>query len=147
MEMFLEVMKWILVPLYFLVCIFLVLVVLVQDGKEGMGGLLGGGGGGSSENVHFHSKLNKLTTYVAVAFLLITVFLGLIFMHSSRVDISEIVAEPAVETTAPAAVETQPAVTDQKDDQATAPDANDQNTVTTPVEPVENKPAEDTPKQ
>lgn len=94
----LSALFYILVTIHIFVCIFLIVVVLFQSGKEGMGGLLGVPGG-SIENVHFHSRLNKVTTYVAVIFLFTTIFIGLISQYRQRVITRG--AEPAIEEPMP----------------------------------------------
>lgn len=81
--MLLTVLKWIVGGVHLICSLFLILVVLLQAGKEGLGGLLGAPGG-SSENVHIHSRLNRLTTYCAVAFLITTISLGAIFTIENK---------------------------------------------------------------
>ncbi len=94
----LSALFYILVTVHIFVCLFLIVVVLFQSGKEGMGGLLGVPGG-SIENVHFHSRLNKVTTYVAVIFLFTTIFIGLVSQYRQRVITRG--AQPPVEQEAP----------------------------------------------
>ncbi len=94
----LSALFYILVAIHVFVCLFLIIVVLFQAGKEGMGGLLGVPGG-SIENVHFHSRLNKVTTYVAAFFLLTTILIGVTSQYRQRIITGE--EEPAVEEEVP----------------------------------------------
>ena len=80
--------KIILLILHVFACIFLIIVVLLQAGKEGLGGLLGVPGG-SAENVHFHSKLNKVTTYCAIGFLCTTIALGMMYSYGNKSSLAK----------------------------------------------------------
>lgn len=80
---------------YLLVCLFLVLIVLVQRGSEsgGLGGAFGGGGGETAFGVKANQALKKTTAFVATLF----VFLSLLLTWIDR---------PVVEEEAPAGTTT-----------------------------------------
>ena len=68
----------ILLVAFVIVCVFLVLLVLVQDdGQSGMGGLLGGRGTAAFGS-HSASVLTKTTTVLVALFFVITIVLALL---------------------------------------------------------------------
>lgn len=99
-------MEALVLTLHILACIILVVLVLLQSGKEGMGVIFGGGStsmfGGSGAG----SLLTKLTAFLAVVFL-VTSLLYNILSSSTRSDDggSVIIGQPAVEAPAPVAEE------------------------------------------
>lgn len=99
-------MDTLLIIVHVLVCFFLVGIVLLQHGK---GADIGASFGGSSQSV-FGTEgpvplLNKITTAVAVIFMITSVSLAYLSAHRSTGSVMESVTEqPAAETTqAPAA--------------------------------------------
>lgn len=99
-------MDTLLIIVHVLVCFFLVGIVLLQHGK---GADIGASFGGSSQSL-FGTEgpvplLNKITTAVAVIFMITSVSLAYISAHRSTGSVMESLSEqPAVETTqAPAA--------------------------------------------
>jgi len=97
-------MTWILVPLHIVVCIFLILVVLLQTGR---GADLAGAFGMSGSQTAFGprgttSLLSKLTTWMAFTFMLTSVTL---YIVQSRSQGSAIREPTAVEAPAQAGSE------------------------------------------
>lgn len=62
-------MEKLVLTLHVIVCIILVLLVLLQSGKEGMGVIFGGGSSSLFGSTGAGGILVKLTTFVAVIFL------------------------------------------------------------------------------
>ena len=62
-------MENLLLTLHIIVCVILVLLVLLQSGKEGMGVIFGGGSSSLFGSTGAGGILVKLTTFVAVIFL------------------------------------------------------------------------------
>jgi len=58
-----------ILTLHVIVCVILVLLVLLQSGKEGMGVIFGGGSSSMFGSAGAGGILVKLTTFVAVIFL------------------------------------------------------------------------------
>ena len=84
-----------ILALHYVVCIFLVIVILLQAGK---GADMGAAFGGSSQTV-FGSRgaatfLSKLTTGVAVVFLITSISLASIARNKSKSSIVKTVADP-----------------------------------------------------
>jgi preprotein translocase subunit SecG len=101
-------MDTLLTIVHVVVCLFLVGIVLLQHGK---GADIGATFGGSSQSL-FGTEgplplLNKLTTAVAIIFMLTSVTLAYFSSQSSQSSVMSGVtaSQPAVETPAPIAVE------------------------------------------
>ena len=62
-------MEKLVLTLHIVVCVILVLLVLLQSGKEGMGVIFGGGSSSLFGSTGAGGILVKLTTFVAVIFL------------------------------------------------------------------------------
>lgn len=58
-----------ILTLHVIVCVLLIILVLLQSGKEGMGVIFGGGSGSLFGSSGAGSILVKLTTFVAIIFL------------------------------------------------------------------------------
>ena len=104
-------MTTLLIIAHVLVCVFLIVIVLLQHGK---GADIGATFGGSSQSL-FGSEgpvplLNKITTFSAVIFMLTSVTLAYLSAHRSTSSVmSEVVKKkPAVEQTAQPPVDTAP---------------------------------------
>ena len=106
-------MQTAILTLHVIVCVILVVLVLLQSGREGMGVIFGGGGNSVFGNAGAGGILSKLTTFLAVIF--ICTSLGYNIMTSSTNKEVESVLDvqfeevPAAPAQAPAAVST-PAV-------------------------------------
>ncbi len=86
--------------LHVLVCLFLIVLILLQSGREGMGVIFGGGGNSSV----FGSQgaggiLVKLTTFLAVMFV---TSLGYNILTANKNDVSSILDVQFEESAAPA---------------------------------------------
>jgi preprotein translocase subunit SecG len=110
-------MSILLVILYVLVCIFLVLVVLLQQGKGAdLAGAFGGGGSQTSFGPRSASNImHRMTTGSFVLFVVLSLALA-ILSGKQRTSVMD-----AVETAAPAAVE----ATQSAPEEAVAPSAVD----------------------
>ena len=62
-------MEKLVLTLHIIVCVILVLIVLLQSGREGMGVIFGGGSSSMFGSAGAGGILVKLTTFVAVIFL------------------------------------------------------------------------------
>jgi preprotein translocase subunit SecG len=100
---------------HIVVCILMVLVVLLQKGK---GASMGAAFGGSSQTIFGSSGpgtfLGKITTGVAVVFMLTSLYLAYFAVHKERPSLMEGTAKPGVEQpvgqpTAPAPLPASPA--------------------------------------
>lgn len=76
-----EVLRIILTIVYVLVCIGLIVIVLMQEGKSaGLSGAISGVADtywGKNKGRSMEGTLNKITRYLAIAFLAISVLLNL----------------------------------------------------------------------
>ena len=111
-------MQTLILTLHIIVCVLLVILVLLQSGKEGMGVIFGGGGGSVFGSSGAGGMLSKLTAFVAALF----VFTSLSYTYITSVkpaDESVILdvkleetpapVKPAAPVQAPAAAPAQPA--------------------------------------
>lgn len=95
---------WIGIVLHVFLCLFLVLLVLVQNDK--MGGLAGLGGMTSQSafsTAGAATFIQKLTRAVAILFFLVVLALGLIASRQSSQGVVSELRQSATETAAPAA--------------------------------------------
>ena len=100
-------MKTAILTLHVIVCIILVVLVLLQSGREGMGVIFGGGGNSSVfGSAGAGGVLAKLTTFLAIIF--ICTSLGYNIMTSSTRTSQESVLDVQFEEV-PAAPATEPA--------------------------------------
>lgn len=106
-------MIYVLYTIHILVCLFLILVVLLQQGKGADLSVFGGGATQAAFGARGAvSLLHKLTVWGFIAFIVTTVSIG--FMTASRKASSVMSDVPETEQTAPAAEEeVQPAAADQ----------------------------------
>ena len=63
-------MQTLILTLHIIVCIFLVILILLQAGKEGMGVIFGGGNTSVFGSTGAGGVLAKLTTLMAVIFVI-----------------------------------------------------------------------------
>ncbi len=71
-----------ILALHIAVCVLLVILVLLQAGKEGMGVIFGGGGGSVFGSGGAGSMLAKMTAFMAILFVFTS--LGYTYMTSTR---------------------------------------------------------------
>jgi len=83
---------------HIIVCVLMVLIVLLQKGK---GADMGAAFGGSSQTIFGSSGpgtiLGKITTGVAVVFMLTSLYLAYFAVHKERTSLMENAARPGVE--------------------------------------------------
>ena len=85
-----------ILTLHVVVCVLLVILVLLQAGKEGMGVIFGGGGGSVFGSSGAGGILSKLTAFMAVLFILTSLSYNLIV--SSRPDDKSTILDVKLET-------------------------------------------------
>ena len=90
-----------ILTLHVIVCVLLVILVLLQAGKEGMGVIFGGGGGSVFGSSGAGGMLSKLTAFMAVLFVLTSLSYNII--TSGRPDDKSTILDVKLETSAPAA--------------------------------------------
>lgn len=110
-------MQTAILTLHVIVCVVLVILVLLQAGREGMGVIFGGGGNSSVfGSAGAGGILVKLTTVLAVLFIATSLFYNIMTSTghdkgSSILDVrfgDEVMPPPAPVTTAPAGTEAAP---------------------------------------
>ena len=108
-------MEKMILTLHIIVCVVLVVLVLLQSGKEGMGVIFGGGSSSLFGSTGAGGILVKLTTFVAVIFLATSLGYNMLTSVKTSKD-STIIDIPLDDPSAPAKPEIPSA--------ATAPAAN-----------------------
>ena len=93
-------MQTLILTLHVVVCVLLVILVLLQAGKEGMGVIFGGGGGSVFGSGGAGGILSKLTAFMAVLFILTSLSYNLTI--SNRPDDKSTILDVKLETPAPA---------------------------------------------
>ena len=104
-------MNSLMITIHVIACVALVVLVLLQSGKEGMGIIFGGGGGSLFGSTGAGNLLNKLTAGAATVFFLTTIVFTYVSTQKHTSPKESIVLDmPVTETPAPpAAVPTAPA--------------------------------------
>ena len=122
-------MEKMVLTLHIIVCVVLVILVLLQSGKEGMGVIFGGGSSSLFGSTGAGGILVKLTTFVAAIFLATS--LGYNMLTSVKTNTESTIIDLAVDDpSAPAKPDIPGAATNASTPAETAP-AN----ATTPVAP------------
>ena len=93
-------MQTLILTLHIIVCVSLVILVLLQAGKERMGVIFGGGSGSVFGSSGAGGMLSKLTAFMAVLFILTSLSYNLV--TSSRSDDKSTILDVKLEETAPA---------------------------------------------
>ena len=103
-------MNALMITIHVIACVTLVVLVLLQSGKEGMGIIFGGGGGSVFGATGAGNLLSKLTAGAATVFFLTSMIFTYISTQQHAVPKESIVIDmPVSETPAPpAAVPTEP---------------------------------------
>ena len=109
-------MEKLILTLHIIVCVILVVLVLLQSGKEGMGVIFGGGSSSLFGSTGAGGILVKLTTFVAAIFLATSLSYNILTgVKTSKEDILRNISidDPSAPVTlpAPAAVQQDPAET------------------------------------
>lgn len=98
--------------MHIIVCVLLVILILLQSGKEGMGVIFGGGNSSVFGSAGAGGILAKLTAFMAVIFIITS--LSYTYVTSSRTTSESAILkvrieeEPPVQTESPAAVQQRP---------------------------------------
>lgn len=129
-------MEKMVLTLHILVCVILVLLVLLQSGKEGMGVIFGGGSASLFGSSGAGGILAKLTTFAAIIFLATSLGYTMLTSVQSRSD--SVIINPHLDDPSAPAQPDNGAVTS-----TPAPTEPGTPSVTAPVEPA--TPAEHTP--
>lgn len=86
-------MQYLLTILYAIVCIFLILVILMQRGKDSGGDIFGSGSGAVLSSQGTTSFLVKLTSFLGLMFFLLSLSLGVIINQSTNsVQLKDVVS-------------------------------------------------------
>ena len=116
-------MQTLILTLHIIVCLSLVILVLLQAGKEGMGVIFGGGSGSVFGSSGAGGMLSKLTAFMAVLFILTSLSYNI--LTSSRSGDKSTILDVKLEETAPVQAPAAPSATE---DKKTAVDPLDQTT-------------------
>ena len=93
-------MQTLILTLHVVVCVSLVILVLLQAGKEGMGVIFGGGGGSVFGSGGAGGILSKLTAFMAALFILTSLSYNI--ATSTRQDDKSVILDVKLEDAAPA---------------------------------------------
>ncbi|WP_028577357.1 preprotein translocase subunit SecG [Desulfomicrobium escambiense] len=113
-------MNALIITIHVIACVTLVVLVLLQSGKEGMGVIFGGGGGSLFGATGAGGLLGKLTAGAATVFFLTSMVFTYISTQQHVAPKESIVIDmpvtqiPATQDAAPAAPAEQPAAPEQK---------------------------------
>ena len=119
-------MQTLILTLHVIVCVSLVILVLLQAGKEGMGVIFGGGSGSVFGSGGAGGMLSKLTAFMAALFILTSLSYNII--SSSRPDDKSTILDVKLEETAPAKAPAPAAAPAATEDKKAAVDPLDQTT-------------------
>lgn len=95
-------MQTLILTLHIIVCFLLVILILLQSGKEGMGVIFGGGNSSVFGSTGAGGILAKLTTLMAIIFVITS--LSYTYVTSSRPTSESSILNVKIEDTPPAAV-------------------------------------------
>ena len=102
-------MQTLILTLHIIVCVLLVILILLQSGKEGMGVIFGGGNSSVFGSSGAGGILAKLTTLLAIIFVITS--LSYTYVTSSRPNTESTILDVKIEeTTTPQAKEQVPPV-------------------------------------
>ena len=99
-------METLILTLHIIVCVLLVILILLQAGKEGMGVIFGGGGSTSVfGSAGAGGILAKLTAFMAIIFVITSLSYTFVTSPRRASDESQILSTPpvSIEDSAPAA--------------------------------------------
>lgn len=130
-------MQDLILTLHIIVCVLLVILILLQSGKEGMGVIFGGGNSSVFGSSGAGGILAKLTTLMAIIFVITS--LSYTYVTSSRPTVESSILDVKIED-----VPAQPA--EPANNNAQAVPANEASSAVTPAEqPVTDQPKADQP--
>lgn len=137
-------MQSLILTLHIIVCVLLVILVLLQSGKEGMGVIFGGGNTSVFGSSGAGGILAKLTTLMAIIFIITS--LSYTYVSSSRAPKESMILDVQIEK--PAAEAMKPAETPKEPAPAVAPAGSAKESAPVAAEPANNPvppvtPAED----
>lgn len=98
-------MQSLILTLYLIVCFLLIILILLQSGKEGMGVIFGGGNSSVFGSAGAGGILAKLTTLMAIIFIITA--LAYTYVSSSRPAAESVILDVRIEE--PTKQDTQPA--------------------------------------
>ncbi len=104
-------MQTLILTLHIIVCVMLIILVLLQAGREGMGVIFGGGGGSVFGSSGAGGLLSKLTAFMAVLFLFTC--LSYTYVSGVRSNDDSVVLDVQLEETVPPTTTTAPAAPEQ----------------------------------
>lgn len=96
-------MQTLILTLHIIVCVLLVILVLLQAGKEGMGVIFGGGNSSVFGSSGAGGILSKLTAFMAVLFVITSLSYTFVTSARSTDDSTILNLDVKLEETAPAA--------------------------------------------
>lgn len=99
-------METIILTVHVVICVFLVILVLLQSGKEGMGVIFGGGSSSLFGSSGAGGVLAKLTMFVAIGFVVTS--LGYNVATTERKPVESVIPSVQIEDAVPAAPVTSP---------------------------------------
>lgn len=99
-------MQSLILTLHIIVCVLLVILILLQSGKEGMGVIFGGGNSSVFGSTGAGGILAKLTTLMAVIFIITS--LSYTYVSSSRPTKESVILNVQIEEPASQAVQPAP---------------------------------------
>lgn len=93
-------MQSLILTIYIIVCILLIILVLLQSGKEGMGVIFGGGNTSVFGSAGAGGILAKLTTLMAIVFVIMA--LAYTYVTSSKPAAESVILDVRIEDPVPA---------------------------------------------
>lgn len=99
-------MQTLILTLHIIVCILLVILILLQAGKEGMGVIFGGGGDSVFGSSGAGGILAKLTTIMAIIFVITSI--SYTYVVSTKTTTESSILNVKIEDTAPTKPQEQP---------------------------------------
>lgn len=100
-------MQNLILTLHIIVCVLLVILILLQSGKEGMGVIFGGGNSSVFGSTGAGGILAKLTTLMAVIFVITS--LSYTYVTSSHPENESQILDVQIEETVPVPAKVEPA--------------------------------------
>lgn len=85
-----SIMTTLVISLHIFVCVVLIVLVLLQSGKEGMGVIFGGGSSTMFGSSGAGGILSKLTAFLAVIFVVTSLAYNIMSSHKPAIDSSVI---------------------------------------------------------